>query len=109
MNKEFKQNFQADMYRYNGADKYIKKFHYYFRKAAATKNKILKIWYRYKFSKVKSKRGLEIFYNTNIGKGLYIGHAYNITINSGAIIGKNVNIHKGVTIGQENRGEKRCS
>ena len=41
---------------------------------------------------------------TNIGPGLYIGHPYCITINPDAIIGKNCNIHKGVTIGQENRG-----
>lgn len=46
----------------------------------------------------------EIYYNTNIGRGLYIGHPYCITINPNAIIGNNVNIHKGVTIGCENRG-----
>lgn len=44
---------------------------------------------------------------TNIGGGLYIGHPYCITINEKAVIGKNVNIHKGVTIGQENRGERK--
>lgn len=30
-----------------------------------------------------------------------------ITINPNAIIGKNCNIHKGVTIGQENRGSRK--
>lgn len=39
--------------------------------------------------------------------GLYIGHPYNITINSEVVIGENVNIHKGVTIGQENRGKRK--
>ena len=39
-----------------------------------------------------------------IGQGLYMGHAYNITINSKAKIGSNCNIHKGVVIGQTNRG-----
>ena len=34
---------------------------------------------------------------------MYIGHAYCITINPKAILGRNINIHKGVTIGQENR------
>lgn len=38
---------------------------------------------------------------------MYIGHPYCITINEKAVIGKNVNIHKGVTIGQENRGERK--
>ncbi len=42
-----------------------------------------------------------------IGEGLYIGHPYGITINSDAVLGCNVNIHKGVTIGQENRGSRR--
>ena len=51
--------------------------------------------------------GLEISPNTNIGPGLYIGHPYGITINTGSVLGKNVNIHKGCTIGQENRGKRK--
>lgn len=42
----------------------------------------------------------------DIGRGLYIGHPYCITVNAGAVLGNNVNIHKGVTIGQENRGRR---
>ena len=56
---------------------------------------------------VKKKRGIEIYGLSDIGPGLYLGHTYNITINSDAIIGKNCNIHKGVTIGQENRGKRK--
>ena len=36
-----------------------------------------------------------------------MGHAYCITINPNVVIGKNCNIHKGVTIGQENRGIRK--
>ncbi len=36
-----------------------------------------------------------------------MGHAYNITINPNSVIGSNCNIHKGVTIGQENRGIRK--
>ena len=43
----------------------------------------------------------------SIGKGLYIGHPYCITINKDAEIGNNVNIHKGVTIGQKTEGKGR--
>lgn len=50
---------------------------------------------------------VEIPYNVTIGKGLYIGHPYGITINPRAVIGANCNIHKGVTIGQENRGTRK--
>ena len=38
---------------------------------------------------------------------MYLGHAYNITINGSATLGENVNLHKGVTIGQENRGNRK--
>lgn len=50
---------------------------------------------------------MEIYGLSNIGPGLYLGHVSNITINADAIIGKNCNIHKGVTIGQENRGKRK--
>lgn len=55
----------------------------------------------------KKSYGLEIFPNTKIGKGLYLGHAFNITINPSVVIGDYCNIHKGVTIGQENRGLRK--
>lgn len=71
------------------------RFMYFFRK----NNRVfLKIY--------KLKYGLEI-YSKDIGEGLYLGHAFNITINPNAKIGKNCNIHKGVTIGQENRGKRK--
>lgn len=44
--------------------------------------------------------------SAKIGKGLYIGHPYNITLNPETVIGDNCNIHKGLTIGQENRGKR---
>ena len=39
--------------------------------------------------------------------GTYFGHPTGITINPEVIIGNNVNIHKGVTIGRENRGKRK--
>lgn len=44
---------------------------------------------------------------TEIGPGLYLGHIGAIVINSGAKIGRNVNIAHGVTIGQANRGARK--
>lgn len=49
----------------------------------------------------------EISSSVVFGEGLYIGHPYCITINPKAVFGKNVNIHKGVTVGQENRGKRK--
>ena len=56
---------------------------------------------------LKDKNHIEIYGKCNIGPGLYLGHVYCITINSEPVIGKNCNIHKGVTIGQENRGKRK--
>ena len=53
------------------------------------------------------KTGIEIHPAAQIGKGLFIAHPYGITINDKCIIGMNCNIHKGVTIGQENRGKRQ--
>ncbi len=49
----------------------------------------------------------EISTSSRIGAVLYIGHPYCITINPAVTIGRNCNIHKGVTIGQENRGRRK--
>lgn len=45
------------------------------------------------------KYGIEISDTAQLGKGIYLGHPYNITIGSNVVIGDNVNLHKGCTIG----------
>lgn len=40
-----------------------------------------------------------------IGKGLYLGHNFNIIVNNQAVFGKNCKIHKGALIGRESRGK----
>lgn len=55
----------------------------------------------------KKKNLIDLYYKTKIDGGLYIGHPYCISINVDVVIGSNCNIHKGVTIGQENRGERK--
>lgn len=79
----------------------------YLRKAHFAKQPIIKLFYKIALKITSSKNGLEISSNILIGGGLYLGHPYNITINENVIIGNNCNIHKGVTIGQENRGKRR--
>lgn len=69
----------------------------------------MKFIYKVIFRLLKEIRHVEISRVTQIGTGLYIGHAYDITINPNAILGKNINIHRGVLIGQTNRGERRNS
>lgn len=55
------------------------------------------------------KYALEISQSAVIGKGLYLGHPYGITVAGGAKIGDNCNLHKGCTIGRENRGKREGS
>lgn len=79
-------------------------FQKYFRKVQSTSFFPLQLFYKVIFRLLKEIRHIEISRTTKIGEGLYIGHAYNITINPNAILGKNINIHRGVLIGQTNRG-----
>lgn len=101
---------EADLSRYGGkkkAGRYLSRFHRLFRKACTTKNPIIQAWYRFLLSKHSAKHHLEIGYQCKIGKGLYLGHSYNITVNPHAVIGQYCTLNKGVTIGRENRGSRK--
>ena len=106
MDNDFKSFYDADIKRYGNSklNKYLLLFHYFYRKYQFTNNRFLKIIYRIAFRILANCRHIEISADLSIGKGLYLGHAYCITINPSVVIGCNCNIHKGVTIGQENRG-----
>lgn len=105
---KFKELYNADIARYGGKPEiYIRIFHFIYRKAAFTSFTPMKLLYKALFRIWASQRGLEISVNQRIGGGIYIGHAYNITINQNAKIGRNCNIHKGVVIGQVNRGARK--
>ena len=105
----FKELFKADMARYanSGPDPYVKRLIRLFRKAQTRKSSAARYFYRVLYRLHCSKRGIEIPWNTSIGRGIYLGHVYNITVNPGAVIGENCNIHKGVLIGQSNRGPSK--
>lgn len=96
--------YYLDQQRYNAK---MPKFQKYFRKVQEEKNIVKKVIYRFNFKIYKKKNHIELDVRTNIGGGIYFGHPYCITINKNVIIGKNCNIHKGVTIGQENRGSRK--
>lgn len=51
------------------------------------------------------KYGFQIYPETQIGEGFYLGHWGSLVINPNTKIGKNCNIAQGVTIGQQNRGK----
>ena len=108
--------FRADYYRLTGREyrfcpKFIidfvfrhnLRFMYWFRRRKKTNGLLAKIQlYRY-----SRKFGLEVSPTASFGPGLLLGHPYNITIGDGVQMGSNINIHKGATIGVENRGRRK--
>ena len=108
MSRGFKDIYQADITRYKGSPgAYISILLYLLRRSQTARLRLLVFIYKTLFRIHSLRRGLEISYTTKIGRGLYLGHAYNITINPDAQIGNNCNIHKGVVIGQTNRGKRK--
>lgn len=53
------------------------------------------------------KTHIQIPARTRIGDGFYIGHTGRVIIHPDAILGKNINVGTGVTIGYENRGKRK--
>ncbi len=67
----------------------------------------MKLVYRFLYRGAQRRCQVELPVSCTIGPGLYIGHPYAITLNPQVVMGENCNIHKGVTIGQENRGPRK--
>ncbi len=83
-------------------------YQYWYRTStASTPPRLLKYVYKLMLRITRFAYKCEISTSSRIGAGLYIGHPYCITINPAVTIGRNCNIHKGVTIGQENRGRRK--
>lgn len=114
---------RADLYRYRGqvnfsafAQAWVRdpgfRFTFYLRKVqyyAARRhgigflpfvyNRILLNHYRFRY-------GFDISPSTNIGPGFYLGHFGGVVISPYAVLGANVNINKGATIGATSRGKR---
>lgn len=99
--------YKADCQRNNGGGGYLLRFLRVLRTAQSSNNKIVKLVCKVLLKYYRENYGLEIPPETKIGKGLYLGHAFNITINGHSVIGDNCNIHKGVVIGRVNRGSRK--
>ena len=82
------------------------RFIIYFRNYQNSSFPIIKKIYALKLFIISRKYGIEIKPETNIGKGFVMTHPYNITIHPSAILGQNINILKGATIGISSGGKK---
>jgi serine O-acetyltransferase len=118
-----RQTLQADLYRYTGAtdrrafvSAYLHqpgfRFMYYLRKVAfySTKKRSFGIfgyvYNRLLYHHYRFKYGFDISPATSIGPGLFIGHFGGVVISPHAVLGANVNIAQGVTIGATSRGKR---
>lgn len=107
---------RADLFRYTGqTDRRALRrcrrrspgfrFTYYLRMCAYARERTLLRytlypWYKLHKNRAAQKVGAEIYDLTPIGKGLHIAHAGCIVVHSGAVLGDNVSLSHGVTIGQ---------
>ncbi|RSL17556.1 serine O-acetyltransferase [Edaphobacter aggregans] len=118
------QTLQADVYRYRGQantraflSAYIRepgfRFTYYLRKVAFYSKRKKSfgifpyIYNRIQLHHYRFKYGFDISPTTDIGPGLFIGHFGGVVISPHAILGANVNIAQGVTIGATSRGSRK--
>lgn len=107
----------SDCFRYMGSGSFISilkclyfchgfRFTFFMRKARHGFI-LLRPIYIFCYKILKVLYGFQIVYKTEIGEGFYLGHFGMVIINSSAKIGKNCNINQGVTIGAENRGNRK--
>ena len=111
------QIFQKDLYRFYGeeGESLVKRmmrppelrYLALFRKAQACRFKPLQFYYTLRLKRMSYRTRIQIPARTKIGEGFYIGHTGRVIINPEAVLGKNINIATGVTIGYENRGERK--
>ncbi len=81
------------------------RFTYYMRMCAYARERTLLRYTLFPFYKLCKNRagakvGAEIYELTPIGKGLHIAHSGCIVVHAGAVLGENVSLSQGVTIGQ---------
>lgn len=80
-------------------------FIYLLRKTQQHRKSLLGKFWRLILRHYQIKYGFQIYPETQIGEGFYLGHWGSLVINPKVKIGKNCNIAQGVTIAQSNRGK----
>lgn len=78
-----------------------------FRRAQSTRFRPLRLWRTLRLWQYSQKTQIQIPARTEIGEGLYIGHLGRVIVHPDAVLGKNVNIATGVTVGAEPRGKRK--
>lgn len=83
-------------------------FLYLLRKCQLShKKSMMGLFWRMLLRHHQIKYGFQIYPETEIGEGFYLGHWGMVVVNPAAVIGKNCNMAQGVTIAQANRGKRK--
>lgn len=118
MSHQLRQIIESDIFRYYGSSRRPRshklrpaaKYMSSFRKAQHYRergNRFARLLHELRVKYLMRKTLIQIPTKTTVGRGLYIGHMGSVIVNENAVIGNNVNLATGVTIGQTNRGAKR--
>ena len=116
MDKEAKNRIIEDCFRITGNRKKVRKVFwrdkvfrqvFFFRKYHGTEKRIPKYCYRIMLHFASKRTGVEIPKTVELGGGVLFVHPYGITINSKAVIGKNLTMLKGATIGHIKEGKRK--
>ena len=109
--------FKKDLFRYYGEkgetlfDRLLRpmelKYLYVLRRLQSDPSILAKLYYKVRLRQRSKRTQIQIPAKARIGEGFYIGHRGRIIINPNAVLGKNINIATGVTIGQEIRGSRK--
>ena len=118
MNKELKELIQSDIKRvYDLPLSFKDRFFFplqlkyltlwrktaYYRKKGGLLGKIFAL----RLEKLSERTQIQIPPEVTAGPGLYIGHLGRVIVHPDTILGKNVNLSTGITIGQANRGSRK--
>ncbi len=76
------------------------------RLGQTTKNPLLLKYSKFRLHFFRRKYGLELNF-TNIGSGIRLVLPWMITVNANSILGENVTLYKGVTIGEIDLGSRK--
>jgi serine O-acetyltransferase len=123
LDSRLRQNLRADVYRYRGQtdrraflSAYLRepgfRFTHYLRKVAYYSGKkrsfgvFAYIFHRIQLHHYRFKYGFDISPTMQVGPGLYLGHFGGVVISPQAVLGANVNVAQGVTIGAASRGPR---
>ncbi len=118
MNKELRDLIEGDRTRNYGKTKLslheswmkppqIKYLECYRKAAFYGKKTVRGIWFRLRLSRLSNHTQIQIPTAATIGKGLYIGHFGRIILHPEVVLGNNVNLSTGITIGTTRRGDKK--